>query len=56
MDEEKEMFKNQLREMELELVQIKFQLVEVECKIQDLEYYLGFVFNEVQVVKKMWFN
>lgn len=33
-DEEKEGFKNQLREMELELAQTKLQLVEAECKIQ----------------------
>uniref|UniRef100_A0A5F9CVP3 Rab GTPase-activating protein 1 n=1 Tax=Oryctolagus cuniculus TaxID=9986 RepID=A0A5F9CVP3_RABIT len=34
-DEEKELLKNQLREMELELAQTKLQLVEAECKIQD---------------------
>uniref|UniRef100_A0A8C1ILJ4 RAB GTPase activating protein 1 n=1 Tax=Cyprinus carpio TaxID=7962 RepID=A0A8C1ILJ4_CYPCA len=33
-DEEKEVLKNQLREMELELAQTKLQLVEAECKIQ----------------------
>lgn len=33
-DEEKEILKNQLREMELELAQTKLQLVEAECKIQ----------------------
>uniref|UniRef100_A0A286XH93 Rab GTPase-activating protein 1 n=1 Tax=Cavia porcellus TaxID=10141 RepID=A0A286XH93_CAVPO len=40
-DEEKETLKNQLREMELELAQTKLQLVEAECKIQDLEHHLG---------------
>uniref|UniRef100_A0A8D1NTF1 Rab GTPase-activating protein 1 n=1 Tax=Sus scrofa TaxID=9823 RepID=A0A8D1NTF1_PIG len=39
-DEEKETLKNQLREMELELAQTKLQLVEAECKIQDLEHHL----------------
>ncbi|ETE65141.1 putative G-protein coupled receptor 21 [Ophiophagus hannah] len=47
-DEEKEVLKNQLREMELELAQTKLQLVEAECKIQAL--------NEVQASRKTWFN
>lgn len=56
MDEEKEGLKNQLREMELELAQTKLQLVEAECKIQDLEHHLGLALNEVQAAKKTWFN
>ncbi|XDV53897.1 hypothetical protein PO909_022294, partial [Leuciscus waleckii] len=56
MDEEKEALKNQLREMELELAQTKLQLVEAECKIQDLEHHLGLAINEVQAAKKTWFN
>ncbi|XP_055010002.1 rab GTPase-activating protein 1 isoform X1 [Boleophthalmus pectinirostris] len=55
-DEEKEVLKNQLREMELELAQTKLQLVEAECKIQDLEHTLGLALNEVQAAKKTWFN
>lgn len=55
-DEEKEGLKNQLREMELELAQTKLQLVEAECKIQDLEHHLGLALNEVQAAKKTWFN
>ncbi|XP_023586482.1 rab GTPase-activating protein 1 isoform X8 [Trichechus manatus latirostris] len=55
-DEEKEILKNQLREMELELAQTKLQLVEAECKIQDLEHHLGLALNEVQAAKKTWFN
>ncbi|XP_015236512.1 PREDICTED: rab GTPase-activating protein 1 isoform X2 [Cyprinodon variegatus] len=55
-DEEKEELKNQLREMELELAQTKLQLVEAECKIQDLEHHLGLALNEVQAAKKTWFN
>ncbi|XP_037654236.1 rab GTPase-activating protein 1 isoform X1 [Choloepus didactylus] len=55
-DEEKELLKNQLREMELELAQTKLQLVEAECKIQDLEHHLGLALNEVQAAKKTWFN
>uniref|UniRef100_A0A8C5BM99 RAB GTPase activating protein 1 n=1 Tax=Gadus morhua TaxID=8049 RepID=A0A8C5BM99_GADMO len=54
--EEKEGLKNQLREMELELAQTKLQLVEAECKIQDLEHHLGLAMNEVQAAKKTWFN
>ncbi|KAI5937959.1 Rab GTPase-activating protein 1 [Manis javanica] len=46
-DEEKETLKNQLREMELELAQTKLQLVEAECKIQDLEHHLGLALNEM---------
>eukprot|EP00061_Rhincodon_typus_P004269 g22168.t1 len=34
IDEEKEILKKQLREMELELAQTKLQLVEAKCKIQ----------------------
>ncbi|XP_051541350.1 rab GTPase-activating protein 1-like isoform X2 [Myxocyprinus asiaticus] len=55
-DEEKEALKYQLREMELELAQTKLQLVEAECKIQDLEHHLGLALNEVQAAKKTWFN
>ncbi|XP_053266879.1 rab GTPase-activating protein 1 isoform X1 [Pleuronectes platessa] len=55
-DEEKEGLKNQLREMELELAQTKLQLVEAECKIQDLEHHLGLALNEVTAAKKTWFN
>ncbi|XP_026633226.1 rab GTPase-activating protein 1 isoform X2 [Microtus ochrogaster] len=55
-DEEKETLKNQLREMELELAQTKLQLVEAECKIQDLEHHLGLALSEVQAAKKTWFN
>ncbi|KAL7978476.1 hypothetical protein Chor_004293, partial [Crotalus horridus] len=55
-DEEKEGLKNQLREMELELAQTKLQLVEAECKIQDLEHDLGQALNEVQASRKTWFN
>ncbi|KAJ7986907.1 hypothetical protein DPEC_G00333260 [Dallia pectoralis] len=55
-DEEKEALKYQLREMELELAQTKLQLVEAECKIQDLEHTLGLALNEVQAAKKTWFN
>ncbi|XP_014346117.1 rab GTPase-activating protein 1 isoform X1 [Latimeria chalumnae] len=55
-DEEKESLKNQLREMELELAQTKLQLVEAECKIQDLEHHLGLALSEVQAAKKTWFN
>uniref|UniRef100_A0A3Q3JY50 Rab GTPase-activating protein 1 n=1 Tax=Monopterus albus TaxID=43700 RepID=A0A3Q3JY50_MONAL len=53
-DEEKEGLNNQLREMELELAQTKLQLVEAECKIQDLEHHLGLALNEVQAAKKTW--
>lgn len=55
-DKEKELLKHQLREMELELAQTKLQLVEAECKIQDLEHHLGLALNEVQAAKKTWFN
>lgn len=55
-DEEKQELKDKLREMELELAQTKLQLVEAECKIQDLEHHLGLALNEVQALKKTWFN
>ncbi|KAF4082693.1 hypothetical protein AMELA_G00154580 [Ameiurus melas] len=55
-DEEKEALQVQLREMELELAQTKLQLVEAECKIQDLDHHLALALNEVQAAKKTWFN
>uniref|UniRef100_A0A4W4FD35 Rab GTPase-activating protein 1 n=1 Tax=Electrophorus electricus TaxID=8005 RepID=A0A4W4FD35_ELEEL len=55
-DEEREALQAQLREMELELAQTKLQLVEAECKIQDLEHHLGLALSEVQAAKKTWFN
>ncbi|XP_076875154.1 rab GTPase-activating protein 1 isoform X2 [Brachyhypopomus gauderio] len=55
-DEERETLQAQLREMELELAQTKLQLVEAECKIQDLEHHLGLALGEVQAAKKTWFN
>ncbi|XP_053097123.1 rab GTPase-activating protein 1 isoform X1 [Pangasianodon hypophthalmus] len=56
IDEEKEALQVQLREMELELAQTKLQLVEAECKIQDLDHHLALALNEVQAAKKTWFN
>ncbi|XP_072367876.1 rab GTPase-activating protein 1-like isoform X4 [Scyliorhinus torazame] len=56
MDEEKELLKKQLREMELELAQTKLQLVEAKCKIQELEHHRGALLNEIQAAKNSWLS
>eukprot|EP00058_Branchiostoma_floridae_P023759 XP_002609249.1 hypothetical protein BRAFLDRAFT_86841 [Branchiostoma floridae] len=43
--------KKQLREMELELAQTKLQLVEAECKNQDLEHQLNAALSEIQLLE-----
>ena len=42
---------NQIRELELELAQTKLQLVESECKVQDLEHQLNSAVGEIQSSK-----
>ncbi|XP_048457754.1 rab GTPase-activating protein 1-like isoform X1 [Rhincodon typus] len=56
IDEEKEILKKQLREMELELAQTKLQLVEAKCKIQELEHHRGALLNEIQAAKNSWLS
>ncbi|XP_072429451.1 rab GTPase-activating protein 1-like isoform X1 [Chiloscyllium punctatum] len=56
VDEEKEILKKQLREMELELAQTKLQLVEAKCKIQELEHHRGALLNEIQAAKNSWLS
>ncbi|XP_038651105.1 rab GTPase-activating protein 1-like isoform X1 [Scyliorhinus canicula] len=56
VDEEKELLKKQLREMELELAQTKLQLVEAKCKIQELEHHRGALLNEIQAAKNSWLS
>ncbi|XP_059503694.1 rab GTPase-activating protein 1-like isoform X2 [Stegostoma tigrinum] len=56
IDEEKEILKKQLREMELELAQTKLQLVETKCKIQELEHHRGALLNEIQAAKNSWLS
>ncbi|XP_032884227.1 rab GTPase-activating protein 1-like isoform X2 [Amblyraja radiata] len=56
VDEEKELLKKQLREMELELAQTKLQLVEAKCKIQELEHHRGALLNEIQATRNSWFS
>ncbi|XP_078605656.1 rab GTPase-activating protein 1-like [Branchiostoma floridae x Branchiostoma japonicum] len=48
--------KKQLREMELELAQTKLQLVEAECKNQDLEHQLNAALSEIQASRNSWFQ
>ncbi|XP_049724581.1 rab GTPase-activating protein 1-like isoform X2 [Elephas maximus indicus] len=55
-DDEKDLLKKQLREMELELAQTKLQLVEAKCKIQELEHQRGALMNEIQAAKNSWFS
>ncbi|XP_056131865.1 rab GTPase-activating protein 1-like isoform X5 [Lampris incognitus] len=55
-DEEKEVLRGQLRELELELAQTKLQLVEAKCKIQELEHQRGILMTEIQAAKNWWFS
>ncbi len=45
---------NQIRELELELAQTKLQLVESECKAQDLEHQLNSAVGEIQTSRNNW--
>uniref|UniRef100_A0A8C4QNW2 RAB GTPase activating protein 1 n=1 Tax=Eptatretus burgeri TaxID=7764 RepID=A0A8C4QNW2_EPTBU len=46
----------QLRNVEAELAQTKLQLVEAECRIQDLEHEVSVALNEVHTSRRTWFN
>lgn len=47
---------SQARELELELAQTKLDLVEAQCKNQDLTHQLNSAINELQSSKNTWFH
>ncbi|KAM4724343.1 rab GTPase-activating protein 1-like isoform 1-T1 [Anableps anableps] len=55
-DQEKESLKAQIRELEKELVQTKLQVVEANCKIQELEHQKGVLANDLQEAKNNWIS
>uniref|UniRef100_A0A3B3U3R7 Rab GTPase-activating protein 1-like, isoform 10 n=1 Tax=Poecilia latipinna TaxID=48699 RepID=A0A3B3U3R7_9TELE len=55
-DQEKESLKAQIRELERELVQTKLQVVEANCKIQELEHQKGVLANDLQEAKNNWIS
>lgn len=55
-DSEKETLAAEVRELEQELVQTKLQMVEANCKIQELEHEKGILASELQTAKNNWFN
>ncbi|KAI1883174.1 hypothetical protein AGOR_G00242500 [Albula goreensis] len=44
------------QELELELAQAKLQLVEAECRIQELEHQKGALMSEFQYTRNSWFS
>ncbi|KAM6973034.1 rab GTPase-activating protein 1-like [Aplochiton taeniatus] len=55
-DSEKETLAAEVRELEQELVQTKLQMVEANCKIQELEHERGILASELQTTKNNWFD
>ncbi|XP_023207937.1 rab GTPase-activating protein 1-like [Xiphophorus maculatus] len=55
-DQEKESLKAQIRELEKELAQTKLQVVEANCKIQELEHRKGVLANDLQEAKNNWIS
>ncbi|XP_039253519.2 rab GTPase-activating protein 1-like [Styela clava] len=55
-ENEKEAFKQQIRNLELELAQTKLSKVESECKVQDLEHQLVSALKDLQSSKNTWLH
>uniref|UniRef100_A0A3P8T617 RAB GTPase activating protein 1-like 2 n=1 Tax=Amphiprion percula TaxID=161767 RepID=A0A3P8T617_AMPPE len=53
---EKESLRAQIRALERELVQTKLQMVEANCKIQELEHEKGILSNDLQESKNSWIS
>lgn len=53
---EKESLRAQIRALERELVQAKLQMVEANCKIQELEHEKGILANNLQESKNSWIS
>ncbi|MEQ2174337.1 hypothetical protein GOODEAATRI_006969, partial [Goodea atripinnis] len=55
-NQEKESLKAQIRELEKELAQTKLQVVETNCKIQELEHQNRVLANDLQETKNNWIS
>ncbi|XP_055361859.1 rab GTPase-activating protein 1-like isoform X2 [Betta splendens] len=55
-DRERESVRAQIRELEQELAQTKLQMVEANCKIQELEHQKGVLANELNEAKNSWIS
>uniref|UniRef100_A0A3Q0SBT6 Uncharacterized protein n=1 Tax=Amphilophus citrinellus TaxID=61819 RepID=A0A3Q0SBT6_AMPCI len=55
-EQEKEVLRAQIRELEQGLVQTKLQMVETTCKIQDLEHQKGILADDLQEAKNSWIS
>ncbi|XP_051806399.1 rab GTPase-activating protein 1-like [Acanthochromis polyacanthus] len=56
VDREKESLRAQIRALERELVQTKLQMVEANCKIQELEHEKAILSNDLQESKNSWIS
>ncbi|XP_068608319.1 rab GTPase-activating protein 1-like isoform X1 [Brachionichthys hirsutus] len=54
--QEKEALKTQIRKLEKGLAQTKLQMVEANCKIQELEHQRGILANDLSEAKNSWFS
>ncbi|XP_061650514.1 rab GTPase-activating protein 1-like [Phyllopteryx taeniolatus] len=55
-NQEKASVKTQIRQLEKELAQTKLQVVEANCKIQELEHERGILANDLQDAKNNWIS
>uniref|UniRef100_A0A3Q2WGH1 RAB GTPase activating protein 1-like 2 n=1 Tax=Haplochromis burtoni TaxID=8153 RepID=A0A3Q2WGH1_HAPBU len=55
-EQEKELLRAQIGELEKELVQTKLQMVEATCKIQELEHQKGILTSDLQEAKNSWIS
>ncbi|XP_061752149.1 rab GTPase-activating protein 1-like [Nerophis ophidion] len=55
-EQEKASFKAQIRQLEKELAQTKLQMVEANCRIQELEHERGILANDLQEAKNNWIS
>ncbi|XP_061700315.1 rab GTPase-activating protein 1-like isoform X2 [Syngnathoides biaculeatus] len=55
-NQEKESLRAQIRQLEKELAQTKLQVVEANCKIQELEHERGILANDLQDARNNWIS
>ncbi|XP_061599805.1 rab GTPase-activating protein 1-like [Cololabis saira] len=55
-DQEKKSLRAQIRELEHELAQTKLQMVEANCKIQEMEHHRGVLASDLQEARNSWIS
>ncbi|XP_061824079.1 uncharacterized protein [Nerophis lumbriciformis] len=55
-EQEKASFKAQIRQLEKELAQTKLQMVQANCRTQELEHERGILANDLQEAKNNWIS